>query len=55
MTQYLLARCKGDDELISSERSRQVRAGVNAGGDKMTDARAFVFKAGMQGGPEPSM
>ena len=27
-------------------------AGVNALGDKLEDAGAFVFKSGMQGGPE---
>jgi hypothetical protein len=48
MTQYLLALYKADDELIPPERSRQVWAGVNALGDKMTDAGAFVFKGGMQ-------
>jgi hypothetical protein len=52
MTQYLLALYKADDELISPERSQQVRAGVNALGDKMTDAGAFVFKAGLRGGAE---
>jgi hypothetical protein len=52
MTQYLLALYKADDELISPERSRQVWAGVNALGDKLEDAGAFVFKSGMQGGPE---
>jgi len=52
MTQYLLALYKADDELIPPEKSRQVWAGVNALGDKMTDAGAFVFKAGLQGGSE---
>jgi hypothetical protein len=52
MTQYLLALYKADDELISPERSRQVWAGVNALGAKMTDAGAFVFKSGLQGGTE---
>jgi hypothetical protein len=52
MTQYLLALYKADDEVISPERSRQVWAGVNALGDKMTDAGAFVFKAGLRGGAE---
>ena len=50
MTQYLLALYKADDELIAPERSREVWAGVNALGDKMTDAGAFVFKSGLQGG-----
>ena len=52
MTQYLLALYKADDELISPERSRQVWAGVNSLGDRMTDAGAFVFKGGLQGGAE---
>jgi hypothetical protein len=52
MPQYLLALYKGDDELISPERSRQVWAGVNALGDRLTDAGAFVFKGGLRGGPE---
>jgi hypothetical protein len=52
VTQYLLALYKADDELIPPERSRQVWAGVNALGDKMTDAGAFVFKGGLQGGAE---
>ena len=52
MTQYLLALYKADDELISPERSRQVWAGVNALGDKMTDAGVFVFKSGLRGGAE---
>ena len=52
MTQYLLALYKADDEVIPEERSRQVWAGVNALGDKLTDAGAFVFKGGMQGGAE---
>ena len=52
MTQYLLALYKADDELIPPEKSRQVWAGVNTLGDRMTDAGAFVFKGGMQGGAE---
>jgi hypothetical protein len=52
MTQYLLALYKADDELIPPERSRQVWAGVNALGDRMTDARVFVFKSGLRGGAE---
>jgi hypothetical protein len=52
MAQYLLALYKADGELISPERSRQVWAGVNALGDRMTDAGAFVFKAGLRGGAE---
>lgn len=52
MTQYLLALYKADDELIPPERSRQVWAGVNELGDKMTDAGVFVFKSGLRGGAE---
>jgi hypothetical protein len=52
MTQYLLALYKADDELISPERSRQVWAGVSELGDRLTEAGAFVFKGGMQGGAE---
>ena len=52
MTQYLLALYKADDEPISPEKSRQVWAGVNALGDKMTDAGVFVFKSGLRGGAE---
>jgi hypothetical protein len=52
MTQYLLALYKADDEVIPAERSRQVWAGVNALGDKLTDAGAFVFKSGLRGGSE---
>ena len=47
MTQYLLALYKADDERIPPERSSQVWAGVNALGDRMTDAGAFVFKGGL--------
>jgi hypothetical protein len=52
MAQYLLALYKADDELITPERTRQVWAGVNALGDKMTEAGAYVFKSGLQGGGE---
>ena len=52
MTQYLLALYRDYAVPISPERSQQVRGGVNALGDKMEDAGAFVFKGGMQGGPE---
>ena len=34
------------------ERVRQVWAGVNELGDKMQEAGAFVFKSGLNGGPE---
>jgi len=52
MTQYLLALYKADDAVITPERSRQVWAGVNALGDKMTDAGVFVFKSGLRGGSQ---
>lgn len=52
MTQYLLALYKADDELIPPERTQQVWAGVNALGERMTDAGVFVFKGGLQGGSE---
>ena len=52
MTQYLLALYRDYAVPIPPERSRQVWAGVNALGDRMTDASAFVFKGGLQGGAE---
>ena len=52
MTQYLLALYRDYAVPTSPERSQQVWAGVNALGDKLEDAGAFVFKGGMQGGPE---
>ena len=52
MTQYLLALYRDYAVPTSPERSQQVWAGVNALGDKLQDAGAFVFKGGMQGGPE---
>ena len=47
MAQYLLATYKADDDKGSEERTRQVWAGVNELGDRMTAAGAFVFKAGL--------
>ena len=52
MTQYLLALYRDYAVPISPERSQQVWAGVNSLGDRITDAGAFVFKGGMQGGAE---
>jgi hypothetical protein len=52
MTQYLLALYRDYAVPTSPERSRQIWAGVNALGDKLEDAGAFVFKGGMQGGAE---
>jgi hypothetical protein len=52
MTQYLLALYRDYAVPISPERTRQVWAGVNELGDKMRDAGAFVFKSGLDGGPE---
>ena len=47
MTQYLLALYRDYAAPLSPERSQQVWAGVNALGDRMTDAGAFVFKGGL--------
>jgi hypothetical protein len=52
MTQYLLALYRDYAVPSSPERSKQVWAGVNSLGDRLTDAGAFVFKGGMQGGAE---
>ena len=52
MAQYLLALYRDYAVPTSPERSRQVWAGVNALGDRMTDAGAFVFKGGLRGGAE---
>jgi len=52
MTQYLLALYRDYAVPLSPERSQQVWAGVNALGDRMTDAGAFVFKGGLQGGAD---
>ena len=50
MTQYLLALYRDYAVPSSPERTQEVWAGVNALGDKMTDAGVFVFKSGLQGG-----
>ena len=52
MTQYLLALYRDYAVPIPPERTQQVWAGVNELGDKMTEAGAFVFKSGLQGGSE---
>jgi hypothetical protein len=52
MTQYLLALYRDYAVPSPPERTQQVWAGVNALGDKLEDAGAFVFKGGMQGGAE---
>src|SRR5258708_36991023 len=52
MAQYLPAIYRDYAVPVPPERSQQVWAGVNALGDKMEDAGAFVFKGGMQGGAE---
>jgi len=52
MTQYLLALYRDYAVPISPERTQQVWAGVSSLGDRLTDAGAFVFKGGMQGGAE---
>jgi hypothetical protein len=52
MTQYLLALYRDYAVPTSPERTQQVWAGVSELGDKLMDSGAFVFKGGMQGGPE---
>ena len=52
MAQYLLALYRDYDVPVPPERSQQVWAGVGELSDKLADAGAFVFKGGMQGGPE---
>ncbi len=52
MTQYLLALYRDYAVPVPPERSQQVWAGVSELGDKLEDAGAFVFKGGLQGGPE---
>jgi hypothetical protein len=47
MAQYLLALYKADDEHRPPEQTRQVWADVNALGDRLTDAGAFVFQGGL--------
>jgi hypothetical protein len=52
MAQYLLALYRDYVVPVPPERSQQVWAGVGELSDKLEDAGAFVFKGGMQGGPE---
>ena len=52
MTQYLLALYRDYAVPSPPERTRQVWAGVNELGDRLTDAGAFVFKGGLQGSAE---
>jgi hypothetical protein len=52
MTQYLLALYRDYAVPVPPEQSQQVWAGVNALGEKLTAAGAFVFKSGMRGGAE---
>jgi hypothetical protein len=52
MTQYLLALYRDYAVPIPPERTQQVWADVNALGDKLTEAGAFVFQGGLDGGPE---
>jgi len=52
MTQYLLALYRDYEVPIPNERTLQVWAGVNELGDRLKDAGGFVFKGGMDGGPE---
>jgi hypothetical protein len=50
MTQYLLALYMADDFHYSPEQTQQVWDGVVALNDRMTDAGAFVFQDGLDGG-----
>jgi hypothetical protein len=52
MTQYLLALYRDYSVAIPPEQTRQVWADVGALGAKLTDAGAFVFQGGLDGGPE---
>ncbi len=52
MTQYLLALYRDYAVSIPPEQTRQVWADVNALGDKLADAGAFVFQGGLDGGAE---
>ena len=52
MTQYLLALYRDYALPIPPEQTQQVWTDVNALGDKLTAAGAFVFQGGMDGGPE---
>jgi hypothetical protein len=52
MTQYLLALYRDYAVSLPPDRSRQVWAEVNALHDRMTEAGAFVFKSGLEGGAE---
>jgi hypothetical protein len=52
MAQYLLALYRDYAVPGSPERTQQVWAGVGELGDKLEEAGAFVFKGGLQGGPE---
>lgn len=47
MTQYLLALYRDYAVPIPPEQSRQVWADVNALGDRLTEAGAFVFQGGL--------
>jgi hypothetical protein len=47
MTQYLRARYREDAAPILPEQTQQASVGVNALGDKLTDAGAFAFKTGL--------
>ena len=52
MTLYLLALYRDYAVSLPEEQTRQVWADVNALGDKLTAAGAFVFQGGMDGGAE---
>ena len=52
MTQYLLALYRDYAAPIPAAETRQVWADVNALGENLTAAGAFVFQGGMDGSPE---
>src|SRR3984957_17813172 len=52
MAQYLLALYRDYAVPVPPERTQQVWAGVSELGEKLEHAGAFVFKGGMNGGPE---
>jgi hypothetical protein len=52
MTQYLLALYRDYDAPLPADRTEQVWDAVGELGDKLEGAGAFVFKGGMNGGPE---
>jgi hypothetical protein len=47
MTQYLLALHREYAAPILPDQAQQMSVGLNALGDKLTDAGAFVFRSGL--------